>query len=121
MLEHLVDGDWATARRNFEKLTATGLDTGGRRVGVRFGVQTLTWPGGSQISNAPTVSHGLGRTPIGVLYGRIGGLSAGSALAIPFTDAGSMDDTSFDVAAKTHDESSPAAATTASIFWVVIG
>lgn len=123
-LEKLFDN--SVSQRNFDKLALAVLDmgsdpaTGGpRSVSVRFGTQTLTWAGGTQASNFPSISHGLGRTPVVVLVSPIGGLSAGTAWAV--ASAFGYGASTFVLQAKTHDESSPAAATTALIGWVAIG
>lgn len=43
------------------------LETGGRQLQVRVGVQNLTWAAGAAISSVVTVSHGLTGNVLGVL------------------------------------------------------
>lgn len=119
-LEPLTDG--SPAARNFDTLRRLVPDSGGQSVRFRFGTVTLTWPGASQQSNAPTTAHGLGSVPANAQLTPLGGLSAGSfVIAVPVVVAAGTDATNLQVTAKTHDESSPAAGTTAVIYWVVFG
>ena len=119
-LEHLADN--SISDRNFLKLMSLVPDTGGRSVGIRSGTVTLTWPGAAQQSDAPTFAHGLTIAPQAVHLTPLGGLSAGAfVIAVPVVVAAGTDATNLQVTAKTHDESLPAAATTATIYWTVIG
>lgn len=127
VLEYVADLEWNSVRRNFERLdTLFGIQksTDARGfsilgVTLRFGTQVVTWPGGAQQSNGPTVTHGVGKAPVVVLLTPIGGLSAGSAFAVPVS--ATLGATTFIVTAKTHDESSPVLGTTSTLSWVAIG
>jgi hypothetical protein len=114
-LEHIAPEDWAAVERVRQVLQSLVPDTGGRSIGVRFGVSTLTWPGGVAGSSIGTVTHGLGRTPVCVLATVNAGGVAGPAWT------GTPGATTFPLAARTADGSSPGAGTTTSVSWVVIG
>jgi hypothetical protein len=60
-LQDLADN--TVADRNFRRLAQLVIDTGGRDVGVRFGVASTTFTA-STLSTPTTVTHGLGRTPV---------------------------------------------------------
>ena len=78
---------------------------------------TVTFPGGSQTSNAQTVTHGLGRAPTSITFGPI----ATTTPVDPFVVGGTITDTVFDVKCRTTDGSSPAAASTVTFYWMSKG
>lgn len=107
---------WADLQLNFDALVKA---IGGRT--TRGGIVVLTWPGLSQQSDAPSVDHGLNVVPTDIQLTPRGGLSAGAfVIAVPVVVAGATA-SSFVVTAKTHDESVPVAATTATIYWTAAG
>lgn len=113
MSEYVSDGDWNAVRRNFQGASSKGLDTGGVSAGIRFGLGTLTFPGGSPAFTNDTVAHGLGREP-----------TAAFACAVhqnTFIGVSSFDDTDLVVQGRTVDGSSPAAASPVNYYWLVIG
>lgn len=112
LLEQLFDN--SPSARNFQKLAQIVPDTGGRSVGYRFGQVTCTWPGGNQQTNAPTVMHGLGRTPVDVQ------LTVISTPVDAWAWANSVDDDSFLLSVKTSS-AAPAGATTCTVSWRVEG
>lgn len=112
-LENLSDG--SVSDRNFQALMRLVLDTGGKTVGIRFGAATLTWAGGTQFSNGLTVTHGLGKTPIGVLATANLGTLAGVAAWATTPGATTFTLQGWDPAG------SPGAGATDKVFWVVIG
>lgn len=65
-LERLLEN--SVVSRNFDKLAALTMDTGGQSVGIRLGVQTVTFAG-SAFSPNYTINHGLGKTPKIVIPG----------------------------------------------------
>lgn len=112
-LEHLADG--SVSARNFETLRRLVVDTGGESLGLRVGSETLTWPGGSADTGTVTVDHGLGKAPV-ALFTQSGTLTAHAR-----PDPSSVTTVDFDVRARTVDASTPAAATTMTVYWLVIG
>lgn len=70
-LEGLNDN--SVSDRNFQQILAflntvatpstDGHGISFQGIAIRFGTQTLTWPGGSPFTDTPSVTHGLGRTP----------------------------------------------------------
>lgn len=117
-LEHLPEGDWLTAIRNFERLRLVVPDAGGQSTGFRFGTSVVTWPGGSQTSSVLTVTHGLGRAPVVVLVTLT---SWAASTQYPVGATVSYTTANFGLVASTTDGSSPAAATAATYAWVAIG
>ena len=113
MNEYVADGDWDAVQRNFEKLRAFVPDTGGKSVGLRFGVATVTWPGGSQQSDSINVTHGLGKTPTVVF--------TQSDTVIAHARPASIGATQFAVQMRTVDGSSPLATRTDFVYWIAIG
>jgi hypothetical protein len=67
-LEHIQPDDWAAVNRIGRHAALVVIDTGGVSLGIRGGVSTVTWPGGSTFSTAKSITHGLGRTPTRVLH-----------------------------------------------------
>lgn len=63
-LERLADG--SVTARNFDKLAALVLDTGGVTAGVRFGTVTLTFTASVE-SGVATVTHGFTSAPLFVV------------------------------------------------------
>jgi hypothetical protein len=80
----------------------------------KSGTVTLTWPGGNQATNAPTVTHGLGKTPETVQ------LTVISTPVAAFSLANAVGATTFALAAYTP-LAAPAAATTCTVAWEVTG
>lgn len=114
-LEYVHENDWAAVSRLIDQLNGLLIDTGGRSVGIRFGSNTITWPGGSGTTSSTTVTHGLGRTPAGVY------VSASTTLGGTHINATSVGATTFSVQGTTIDGSSPAGGTTGTFYWLVIG
>lgn len=125
-LENLVpgesDGDRGEkTRRNFERLAALVLDTGGQSAGVRFGTATVTWAGVTQFSGSTTVDHGLGRVPVATFAGAMGTTSPGGQHANIIT-GGTPTATQFTVAAALVATAAiPTNGTTLKVAWLVIG
>lgn len=80
----------------------------------RSGTAVLTWPGGSQVTNAPTVTHGLRRTPTEVV------VSVQSTPVDAYAWTNGLGSATFGVAAKTSS-AAPAAGTALTISWEVRG
>lgn len=112
-LEHIAPEDWAAVERVRQALQSLVVDTGGQSIGVRFGAASVTWPGGSPFSTAKTVTHGLGRTPVTVLT------TPNNSPSTCYVDT--VGATTFNITLHTDDGSSPAAATTRTVYWLVIG
>lgn len=115
-LEHTYD-DNHTIDRNFDILRHVAIDTGGLSIGIRFGTGTVTWPGGSVNSDVVTIDHGLATTPRSIQFTPI----ATATPADIFVSAGSVTSTTFGARGRTTDGSSPAAASTQTFYWLVIG
>lgn len=111
-LEHVPAGDWDVVRRNFEQL-AGSIDTAGQSIGVRFGLGTLEYPGGSPSFTDDTTAHGLGRTPVAAF--------AVANHSNTFIGTKTLDATDLVVQGRTVDGSSPAAASLVNYYWLVIG
>lgn len=79
----------------------------------RVGVATVTWPGGAPDSTATVVSHGLDSVPTIVL-------ATPDRTMWTSAIAGDRNTTTFKVDARTLDGTSPAAASTQSIYWLAI-
>lgn len=113
-LERLFDN--SPASRNFETLRRLVLDPGGVTAGIRFGLMTVTWPGGAALSNAATAAHGLGTTPI-------------AAFASPNSQTGTgaccfyiqFDATNVTVNLETNGGAFPANTAVTPTSWLVIG
>lgn len=117
-LEDVKAGDWEAVRRTVDALRSLVLDTGGASIGIRFGVTTISWAGGTPFSSAPTVLHGLGKTPV-VVIPKSATFLTGSKFVL--VDAVLYTSTDFTIQGVTDDRSNPAAATTCSVVWVAIG
>lgn len=63
-LERVAPDDWSGVQRLVERLSRLVIDTGNISLGLRVGTGSVSFPGGTAISNVTTVTHGLGRTPI---------------------------------------------------------
>lgn len=111
-LEKVVDG--GPTGRNFALLARLVLDTGGVTAGVRFGVSSVTWPGGSATSNTKNVSHGLGSDPA-VAF--ITGVGADGVYRVQSDPSSTV----LPVVAVTSDGSTPANGTERFFYWLVIG
>lgn len=81
----------------------------------KSGTVVCTWPGGSQITNVPTVTHGLGKTPETVQLT----VMSTSVISV-WAWANSVGSTTFILAAQTSS-AAPAAATTCTVAWEVTG
>jgi hypothetical protein len=111
-LPHLFIEDHQV-HQNFEKLARAMIDTGDQLVGIRFGSGQITYPGGSAVSDAGLVSHGLGKAPVAMFC-----QSQGVHHYVrPITPTS----TTFTAQGRTLDGTSPAAATTVDFYWLVIG
>jgi hypothetical protein len=114
-------GSWEDVRsavqRNFVAVAESIPSTGGQRAEIRFGLQTVTWPGGSQTSNVATVSHGLDTTPAAVIATMSTGTGAfySVAVAVNYTA------TTFDLRLDTVDASTPLVTATSTVAWFAIG
>jgi hypothetical protein len=65
-LPHFDEDD--RRQSNWEEILRRLIDTGGQSIGVRFGADTLAWPGvAAATSNTKLVAHGLGKVPIVVI------------------------------------------------------
>jgi hypothetical protein len=118
-LEHL--GEYGPAQRNFDRLAALAVTAGDQSADIRFGTATITWPGGSVRASNTSVSHGLGRTPAVAIATAQTGVG-GSLTVMPVAIVrNTMTDTTLEISAVTSDESSPAAATTATVWWLAVG
>lgn len=114
-LERVLEGEWGGIDRNFRSIAQLAIDTGGKDIGVRYGVGTVTWPGGTQFTGVVTIPHGLGKTPVDVLVTPKVTTVAGYTLwAATFTA------TTFQVAGWTMN-AAPGAGTTDLFSWLVIG
>lgn len=91
---------------------------GGASMEIRFGVSTVTWPGGSGISNGLVVTHGLGRPPVVVVATQ--NTSVGLA-KIPTVGTQAFTTTTFTLFAGTVDGTSPTNTSTSTISWIAIG
>lgn len=116
------DQSWEQARDgvqdNFDTIALAAASFGGKSVEVRFGVSTVTWPGGAGTSNGLVVSHGLGRTPVVVVATQ----NTSSGLAkIPVVATQAFTTTAFTLYAGTVDGTSPANTATTTISWIAIG
>jgi len=110
--------------QNWQPDAATLLQGGSLTVdlltaALKFGVGTITWPGGSPRSSNLTVTHGLGRTPTSVLIVANTGVG-GSGTVFPVYAALSLTTTTFVSTAVTSNESNPAAAASAGFYWLAI-
>lgn len=115
-LEQLADG--SISDRNFQKLMGLVVDTGGRAVGLRWGVDVWTYPGGTPKTSQKVVSHGLGRTPVVVLVcgAQLNGVNETIA-----GEAGSYTATTFTTQASLVQGFTPGAGNTNPFVWVAIG
>jgi hypothetical protein len=118
-LEHVQDGDWAALNRVIDKLRSLVPDTGGSSVGIRWGIGTVTWPGGQSLSAANTIAHGLGTDPAAIAITPIAAAGDGAGFSAQVT-AGAVGGVSFDVRLGV-DSFSPVAGTQRSFYWIVIG
>lgn len=111
-LEHTDDLN-RTIDRDFEKLSSVVIRTGEQSAEMRYGTAVVSWPGGSSDSDPTTVTHGLGSTPLHILFG------SGSANTAPGWSSPTA--TTFVITARTVDGSSPASPNNRSISWLAIG
>lgn len=114
-LETLRDN--TPSARNFDKLAQLVLDTGGQSAGIRFGTGTCTFGGGSRMTSATTVSHGLGRTPAAILATvNYGSSDPDETWSIRVSGA---DDDSFDV--RVSNDTAMSAGWAVPFYWLAIG
>jgi hypothetical protein len=120
-LEQVTDYDGKldvdTVQRNFDAVSIAMPGLGGASVEVRFGVGTMTWPGGQSISTELTISHGLGRIPK-VVVATMQTNGQGQVVAV---HAGAYTSTTFKAQADWVQGFSPAAGTTMPVGWIAIG
>lgn len=109
-------GEYGVVQRNFDKLDAEVLGTGGIDAGIRFGTLTLTWPGGAAASNAVAVAHGLGTTPVAVVATSNTTAGTGLIAVVAFFDA-----TTVTLQGETTGGFAPLAAATNTVSWIAIG
>lgn len=109
-LEHTADENPAIDR-NFNKLKAEVIDTGGLSLSLRRGSGNVTFPGGSPFTNVVTVTHGLSAAP-----GQIIVTSSNTNTNVAYSNVTA---TTFDVSGQTVDGSSPGAGNVA-FSWMVI-
>jgi hypothetical protein len=113
-LEHIQPEDWAAVNRVVDALRSLVLDTGGRSLGLRVGVKSFSWPGGTALQTF-SISHGLGRTPAVVLAVNGSNNTRGMPRTYSYTA------TTFALDVITSDASNPGAATADTYGWVAIG
>lgn len=99
-------------QRNFENLQSK-LDTGGRSLGIRGAIDTLTFPGGSPNATVKTITHGLGKAPTTIQVTPI----AAATPVVPFVVAASVGATTFQVGGRMSDGSSPVLGATQTFYW----
>lgn len=88
---------------------------GGKR--LKFGTATLTWPGGTSLSNTLTVPHGLGGAPSEVLA-TMKVAASGQVWAV---HAGAYTSSSFDLQAEPVAGFAPPLGTTVDAAWMAVG
>jgi hypothetical protein len=94
------------------------LDSGGRSLKIRTGTTTISWPGGSVVSDTETVTHGLGSTPVAVLLT----VKDNSGLVLsPVVDAFTYTSTQFSCRAITIDGTTPLNTATTTVVWLALG
>ena len=86
---------------------------------VTVGTGTITWPGGSFISNTITVTHGLGVTPVVTVVVSTGG--SFGLTAIPVLAATTLTSTTFAATVVTVDGNTPAGTSTTTFYWIAVG
>jgi hypothetical protein len=107
-------GDLTPEGRNFRMLAALAPDFGNQSVSMRVGSVVVTWAGASPATST-TITHGLGRTPVGVW------LSGNSNAPYAVMHAGSIGATTFNLFVRDVDNNTPANGTQKAIYWLVIG
>lgn len=86
-------------------------------LGVKWGVATVDWPGGSATSNfSAAISHGIGRTPAGILLTP----QSQSITGAVFAWREGLSSTTFTFRATTLGFT-PSAGTTQTFLWVAVG
>lgn len=86
---------------------------GAAGIKIRFGSNSVTWPGGSPNTSDTTVTHGLGADPSLVLTSNI---STTNMVLMSHTET----ITTFKVAGTTRDGSSPANGTQRFFYWLAL-
>jgi hypothetical protein len=114
-LEHVQDGDWAALNRVVDMLRSLVLDTGGRSLGIRVGTATVTFAGASP-NGQQTVTHGLGKTPVG-----FSAILTGADDVIPIIQGGTMTSTTFVLVASSKTGVNIAAGQQRTFYWIVLG
>jgi hypothetical protein len=104
--------DDAGRQQNWDEILQRLIDTGGQSVGIRFGLATDAWPGGSDTTTGVAIAHGLGKTPIGVF--------TQSTTITAHARPTALTSTTFNVNLRTIDGSSPGAGA-ATAYWLAIG
>lgn len=86
--------------------------------GIKSGVATVVWPGSATLSSGTTVTHGVGSTPssvVATMHDIVSGVSV--ICPIQVTTVGS---TTFALFAQTTDASTPAAASSITVYWMAV-
>lgn len=102
-------------------LTPGSIDIGLLDGALKFGIDTLTWAGGTPRSGNASVLHGLGRTPNGVWFAPTSSVAGSSTVFPVMVERVSARTTlAFEATAVTSDESNPAAASVSTFAWLVL-
>jgi hypothetical protein len=107
------DGSDDSLRFILDLIASRFVDTGGRSVGVRWGVQELTFSGAAS-SATEEVEHGLGTTPVIVLATAD---IDGDAWCLCLT--GTYTDTTFEIAGR--DTDAALITGTSNAYWLALG
>jgi hypothetical protein len=107
----VTDGETVAALMAGGNLLVLGRLLAG--AGFRFGLATVTWPGGSPNATTTTVTHELGRAPQAAFLTGVD--TTNMVLSQPTRNA-----TDFTVNATTRDGTSPAAATVRNFYWLAL-
>lgn len=100
------------------QLDATGHISSSVIPRIGRGAATVSWPGGATLSSGTTVSHGLPTTPT-VAVATMGPIDSGVSV-ICVVQIVNMGSTTFDVYAQTIDGSTPAAASSVTVYWLAL-
>lgn len=96
--------DWAGVQRNFDALADS--------LAAKTARASLTWPGGTQYSNALTVTHNMGSAPSGVLVSNPAVLGVLNGFAYAFN----LTATTFQIQA--WSVNTPSAGAAANVQWL---
>lgn len=105
-------------QQKFEALARAMPGFGGKDVEIRYGSGTWTWPGGQSSSGITTVTHGLGRIPVGVWVMSNQDQGANEVIV---ADAFTYTATTFGTRGSSKVGTNYAAASTATFVWFAIG